>query len=274
MTIDSHQHFWQYKSDKQVWISEDMNQIRRDFLPADLEKIYETNKVDGCIAVQADESWNETEFLLDLANKNDFIRGVVGWIDLKSKNLEDQLHNARKHIKLKGFRSVIQGKPDDAYFTNKSFKEGLKVLGRFNFKFDVLVYHDQLPAANKFMDQFPDQHFILDHAGKPAIRAKEIKKWKEQVKIMSRNPLIYCKLSGLITEAEWKNWRYDDIKPYLEIAAEYFTTSRICFGSDWPVCLVAGTYEEVIGIMKKFLEQVNSEEKEKVMGINALQFYQ
>ncbi len=274
MTIDAHQHFWKYNAVKHSWITDEMKVIQKDFLPADLQKIYTANKVDGCIAVQADESDDETLFLLDLAEKNDFIKGVAGWVDVKAVNLDEQLHAARKNIKLKGFRSIIQGRPDDLYFTNLAFRNGMKLIGRYGFRFDILVYYDQMASANKFMDQYPDQHFILDHLGKPAIKHKEIKKWKEQIRIMAQHPLTYCKLSGLITEADWKQWQYDDLAPYLEIAAEYFGVSRLCFGSDWPVCLLAGNYGEVMGILTKFLGQVNDEERKQVMGLNALAFYQ
>ena len=274
MRIDSHQHFWKFDPVRDSWINDDMEKIRRDFLPNDLLVEISKANVEGTIAVQADESETETRFLLELAAENEFIKGVVGWVDLKNELVDLQLHEWKKYPKLKGFRSIIQGRPDDFYFKNKAFQQGMRCLARHRFTYDLLVYHDQLPAAIQFMEKFPDQAFILDHLGKPAIKAGEIKKWKENIRIMAQHPRTFCKLSGLATEADWKKWRYEDLSPYLEIAGEYFGVERLCFGSDWPVCLVAGKYGEISGILTRFLEQVAPDDREKVWGNNAANFYQ
>jgi L-fuconolactonase len=237
-------------------------------------KIYSTNKVDGCVAVQADQSAGETEFLLELARKHSFIRGVVGWIDPCSKNFLDQMQVYEKIQHLKGFRNIIQGEPDEKYFTNKDFIEGFSYLQNSRFTYDVLVYHHQLPAAINFTELFPDQKFILDHCGKPDIKGRSIKNWKRDIRILSGNPNMYCKLSGLVTEADWRNWTYQEISPYLEIVAEYFGTERICFGSDWPVCLLAGKYEMILELISKFLQQVSEKEREQIFSGNTINFYQ
>lgn len=251
-----------------------MKDIQRDFLPEDLLSEINAQKIDGTIAVQAAESETETRFLLELAEENNFIKGVVGWVDLKDEMLEAHLQEWKKFPKLKGFRTVTQGKPDDLYFKNKFFQKGIRHLTAHRFTYDLLVYHDQLPAAIQFTERFPDQAFILDHIGKPAIIAGEIKRWKENIRVLSQHPRTFCKLSGLVTEANWKKWRYEDLSPYLEIAGEYFGADRLCFGSDWPVCLLSGSYSEITEIITRFLKQLDPGEREKIWGANAANFYQ
>ena len=274
MRLDSHQHFWKFDPVRDAWITADMQVIQRDFLPADLLIEINAQKIDGTIAVQADESETETRFLLEQAEENDFIKGVVGWIDLKHEMLDIQLQEWKKFPKLKGFRTITQGKPDDQYFKNKSFQQGIRQLTANRFTYDLLIYHDQFPAAIQFTERFPDQAFMLDHLGKPAITAGEIKRWKEHIRVLSQHPRTFCKLSGLITEADWKKWRYEDLSPYLEIAGEYFGVDRLCFGSDWPVCLLAGSYGKVAEIVTRFLQQLEPADRNKIWGTNAANFYQ
>jgi L-fuconolactonase len=273
MIIDAHQHFWKYNPVRDAWITEDMQVIRRDFLPEDLQPTLEKEQVAGTVAVQADESEQETEWLLELAGRHDFMKGVVGWTDLKAPDLPDVLRRYQAYPKLKGFRAITQGKPGDQYFSNKDFIRGVRSLQSHGYSYDLLIYHDQFPEAIRFTDKCPDQSFMLDHFGKPAIIARDMKKWKEHIRILSANPNVYCKISGMVTEADWQTWRYEDIAPYLEIAGEYFGVHRLCFGSDWPVCLLAGTYSQVSGILHRFLEQVRSEERAAVWGGNAVEFY-
>jgi L-fuconolactonase len=274
LRIDAHQHFWKFDPVRDSWITDDMKDIQRDFLPADLLNEINAQKIDGTIAVQAAESETETRFLLELAEENNFIKGVVGWIDLKNELLDSQLQEWKKFPKLKGFRAITQGKPDDLYFKNKSFQKGIRHLTEHRFTYDLLVYQEQLPAAIQFTERFPDQAFILDHIGKPAIIAGEIKKWKENIRVLSQHPRTFCKLSGLVTEANWKKWRYEDLSPYLEIAGEYFGTDRLCFGSDWPVCLLAGSYSKITEILTRFLKQLDQVDRDKIWGANAANFYQ
>lgn len=272
-TIDAHVHFWNYDPVRDGWITEEMSTIRRNFTPADARKVFKENDVAGCVAVQADQSDQETGFLLQLAQENDFIKGVVGWIDFHADQLEEQLHSHQKEPLLKGYRHILQGQPDEAYFNNKAFMRFISLLAPLGFTYDVLIYHDQLPQAIRFTEKYPDQRFILDHIAKPAIRHKAWKQWKIDMKELSRNPNMFCKLSGMIMEADWKQWQYQDLTPYIEIAAEYFGTDRLCFGSDWPVALVAGSYGEVVQVVRQFLAQVPKEEREKVMAGNTATFY-
>ena len=273
MKIDSHQHFWNYDPIMHGWIDDSMQTIRKDFLPIDLAKEMAKNSIDGCIAVQVDETEAENDFLLNLADENEFIKGVVGWMNLKTTTAEEEMPYWKKHKKLKGFRCIIQGKPDELYLKNDLFISQVKKLATYEFTYDLLVYHDQLSSLIRFVEKLPENKMILDHLGKPDIKNREIKYWKENIKILAQHPGIFCKLSGLITEANHNNWSYDDLIPYLEIVSEEFGIDRICFGSDWPVCLVAGTYSEVVGVIEKFSSQLNNEEKEKLFAVNTMNFY-
>jgi L-fuconolactonase len=250
-----------------------MQVIRRDFLPADLAPELANAGIEGCVAVQADETEDETRFLLELADEHEFIRAVVGWVDFKAPDISDRLAQWRERPLLKGFRSIMQGQPDEKYLTNRTFIEGINKLAGTGFTYDLLVYHDQLPSLIRFTERYPDQPFILDHIAKPDITNGRIKPWKEHMKTLAQHPGIYCKLSGMITEADWKHWRYEDLAPYLEIAGECFGTDRLCFGTDWPVCLLAGGYQTVKGIMDRFLGQVTEAERENIWGNNACKFY-
>lgn len=272
--IDAHQHFWIFDPIRDSWITNEMSVIRKNFLPEDLIPVYNENKIDGCVAVQADQSMKETNFLLELAAKNDFIKGVVGWVDLKSPDLESKIATLTQHNKLKGFRAIMQGQPDDLYLTNNLFMSGVKKLSAYNLTYDLLVYHHQLDSLVRFTDKIPDQKFILDHLGKPDIKNKNIQKWKLGIKNLAKNPNIYCKISGMVTEADWNQWTIDDMIPYLEIVGEFFGTERLCFGSDWPVCLVASDYKKMLDIVEKFIAQLNDESKEKVLSGNCTNFYQ
>jgi L-fuconolactonase len=273
MIIDAHQHFWVYDPVNYGWINDEMKLIRRDFGPDHLKPVYDKNGVSGCVAVQAEESNTETLRLLAHAGKHDFIKGVVGWTDLTVPTLEDDLRAWKTYSKLRGFRAVMQGSPDDRYLLNRDFQSGVRRLKEFGFTYDVLIYHDQMTSTARFLEKCPDQPMILDHIAKPAIRDGEIRKWREHMKLLASFPNLLCKLSGIITEARWDRWNYNMLYPYLETAAEYFGTDRLCFGSDWPVCLVAGKYEEVLGIVTKFLEQVSPAERDKVLSGNATTFY-
>jgi L-fuconolactonase len=273
MRIDAHQHFWQYDPDRHRWINDEMSAIRRDFFPGDLATILKTLQIDGTIAVQADETVVETTFLLDLAAKNDFIKAVVGWTDLHSLELEKTLYNFKGIEKLAGFRCVMQGAPDEKYLRNVLFANNLKKLAEHGYTYDLLVYHNQLPALISMTEKLPDNQLILDHIGKPDIRNNQFQTWKEQIKILAKHPGIYCKLSGMVTEADYSKWTYDDLLPYLETSAEYFGIDRICFGSDWPVCLVAGSYNKVYEVIEKFVHQLSKSDQEKIFGLNTLQFY-
>ena len=273
MRIDAHQHFWHYDPIRHDWIDESMKVIRKSFLPNDLSIEMKKNVIDGTIAVQVDETEEENYFLHKLAEENEFIKGIVGWMNLNSPTAEEQMQHWKKYPKIKGFRCIMQGKPDELYLKNDLFISQLKKLASYEFTYDLLVYHDQLLSLIRFVEKLPDNKMILDHLGKPDIKNREIKTWRENIKILAQHPGTYCKLSGLVTEANHNNWNYDELMPYLEIASEAFGIDRICFGSDWPVCLVAGSYTEVVGVIEQFSSQLNKEEKGKLFGANTMKFY-
>lgn len=273
MRIDAHQHFWKYDPLRHSWINDAMATIRKDFMPEDLIKELSSTGMDGSIVVQVDETEEENNFMLSLADKHDFIKGIVGWVDLKSVDAEEMISRHSKHKKIVGYRCILQGKEDKEYLTNPEFIAGVKKLASHNKTYDLLVYHNQLPSLIRFTDQLPDNDMILDHIAKPDIKQQRIKEWADQMRILAQHPRIYCKLSGMVTEADFRNWTYDDIMPYMEVAVNAFGTDRICFGTDWPVCLVAGTYKQVYDVVDRFMSGCTEEEKDKIMGRNAVQFY-
>ena len=273
MRIDAHQHFWKYAPTTHGWINDEMAVIRRDFLPNDLEPILSKHSIDGTVAVQADESIHETEFLLSLSEKHAFIKAVIGWIDLRSPQIHDQLAYFKKFRKLVGFRCIMQGQPDEAYLNNEIFIKNVVLLKDFDYTYDLLVYHHQLPSLLKFIEKIPENRLILDHIGKPDIKAKNYSKWKENIFELAQHPGIYCKLSGMITEANYSTWKYDDIVPYMDAVGEAFGAERICFGSDWPVCLVAGNYDKMIGVVEKWASQLNEKDYNQLFGLNTSRFY-
>ncbi|MDN5211833.1 amidohydrolase family protein [Fulvivirgaceae bacterium BMA12] len=273
MIIDSHQHFWKYDPQKHSWINDKMSRLKQDFLPTHLQKEFNANGVSGCIAVQADQSEAETEFLLSLADQNSFIKGVVGWVDLRSEQVEERLSHFAKFPKLVGFRHVVQDEPDNNFVLREEFKRGVSLLSRYGLTYDILIYPTQMPAANKIVEAFPDQKFVIDHLAKPYIKKGTIEPWKTELKSLAAKDNVYCKVSGMVTEADWQNWQYDDFVPYLDATFEFFGADRIMFGSDWPVCLLAGEYSEVKSIIEKYIAALSEDEKSKIMGRTAQVFY-
>ncbi len=273
MKIDAHQHFWKYNPLTQGWISDEMSILRRDFSPHELKKEIELNGIDGTIAVQAEENYEENNFLNKLAEENDYIIGIVGWLDLLDQRAEEKMQALKSIQTLVGFRTITQGAPDEKYLSNKLYIQNVGLLAKYDYTYDLLVHHTQLQSLIRFTEKLPNNKFIIDHLGKPDIKHQHINEWKSDIKTLSSNPNIYCKLSGMTTEADHKNWTYSTLLPYMEIAAEYFGTSRLCFGSDWPVCLVAGSYEKTLAVVEQFCSQLNTEEKNKIFGENTKEFY-
>ncbi|TLV03629.1 amidohydrolase family protein [Dyadobacter luticola] len=272
MIIDSHQHFWIFDEGRDAWITPEMAAIRKNFLPEDLEPVLKSNGVDGCVAVQASESDAETEFLLQLAEANDFIKGVVGWVDLRSPDLYAKLEKYSQFEKLKGFRHVVQGQPE-GFLLQPDFMKGVGQLVAFDFTYDILIYPNQLKEAFNFAVRLPNVQFVLDHIAKPPIKQKEIVTWTNDMRLLAELPNVKCKVSGMVTEADWQEWERADFKPYLDVVFETFGTDRLMFGSDWPVCLVAAQYEGVKGILTDYLSMFSDSEVKKVMGENAAEFY-
>lgn len=270
--IDSHQHFWKFDPIRDSWIDDSMLKIQKDFLPEDLSPLLSENKFSGCVAVQASQSEEETNFLLDLASKNDFIKGIVGWVDLRDENISERLNHFSKYEKLKGFRHVIQGEPDDFMF-GAAFRNGIAALKEFNFTYDILIFHRQLPAALDVVKSFPDQAFVIDHIAKPDIKSGDIASWKEGIEKISKFQNVSCKISGMVTEADWNTWKPSDLKPYLDVIFENFSADKLMFGSDWPVCNVASDYREIVKILEDYISKFSTEDQNKIWSGNAKAFY-
>lgn len=272
MRIDSHQHFWKYDPKRQEWITQEMKAIRKNFLPEDLSPLLSEHSMDGCIAVQADESIRETAFLCDLAAEYDFIKGVVGWVDLGADDLDGQLDQFANQSKLKGYREVLQSKNED-YMLRPEFIRGISKLGKRGYSYDILVFANQLEATFHFVKKAPEQLFVIDHLAKPNVKLGIWREWKKEMSLLAERDYMYCKLSGLITEADWKNWTKESLQVYLDTSLELFGPKRLMFGSDWPVCLVAGQYSQVIEIIEEFISSLSPSEKAQIMGKTAAEFY-
>ena len=273
MTIDSHQHFWNYEPVKHEWIDESMAVIRKDFTPSDLKLVYDQNNIDGCVAVQADQTLEETDFLLDLASSNDFIKGVVGWADLRSENIENTLASYQDQDKLKGFRHVVQGEADHNFLLRPNFTRGISLLEKYNYKYDILIFPHQLGATLEFVKKFPNQKFVIDHIAKPYIKDGFFDGWAAMIKEVANYENVSCKLSGMITEADFNTWTEQQIHPYMEVVLDSFGSKRTMYGSDWPVCLVAGNYTRVKNLTTEFIAKLSTTEQKAIMGDNAIQFY-
>lgn len=270
--IDSHQHFWKFDPVRDSWIDETMQKIKKDFLPQDLLPLLTENNFAGCVAVQADQSEEQTNFLFDLSQKNDFIKGVVGWVDLLDKNVAERLEHFSKNEKLKGFRHVVQAEVDDFMF-RKDFRNGISELKPFDYTYDILIFQNQLPAAIDLVNSFPDQAFILDHIAKPAIKSGDILSWKKNIKEIAQADNMLCKISGMVTEADWHTWSAEDLKPYLDVIFENFSTEKIVFGSDWPVCNLAAAYGKVVKTIENYISELTATEQDQIWFQNAAAFY-
>jgi L-fuconolactonase len=271
--IDAHQHFWKFDPLKENWITEEMRILRKDFLPTDAEIVFKQYDINGSVAVQADSSENETHFLLELANYYPFIRGVVGWIDLQSVGLEERLNYYQKFSLLKGFRHVLQSEKQRDIMLNPVFKKGIGLLNKYGYSFDLLILQDQIGFAEKLASAFPDQRFVIDHMAKPSIKNGMIAEWRTAMKKFAPMQNVYCKISGMVTEADFEFWDKDDFHPYINAVLETFGTKRVMFGSDWPVCLQAGSYDEVKQIAADYFDSFSHSEQSDFFGSNAISFY-
>ena len=272
MNVDAHQHFWRYDPVELDWIDDARALLRRDFLPEDLVPLLRVNGIDACVAVEARASVAETEFLLAQAERHAIVSAVVGWADLRAPGIEPELERLREHRKLAGFRHNAQFEADD-FLVSPEFMRGIAALERFGFSYDLLVFPPQLPAAIALARAFPAQRFVLDHIGKPEIRARRLEPWATHVRELARLPNVSCKLSGLVTEAYWTRWQPADFRPYLDVILEAFGPSRLMFGSDWPVCLVATTYARGLGLVRDSIAELSASEQAAILGGNAIEFY-
>ncbi len=273
MKIDSHQHFWEFdKVLDKTWINDDMSVLRQDFSPEAIYPLMQKNGIEGCVAVQADQSEEETRYLLGLADKYSFIKGVVGWVDFKADNIKERLNYFSLFKKLKGFRHIVQAEKQEDFLLREDFCRGISLLKQYNFTYDILIYPEHLKYALQFVEKFPDHKFVIDHLAKPFIKAQIVKGWKEELELFAKHKNVFCKIAGLVTEADWDNWKLSDFTSYLSITLDIFGTDRVMFGSDWPVCLPSASYDQVCEVVEKNTSFLHAREKEKLWGSNCARF--
>jgi L-fuconolactonase len=273
MRIDAHQHFWNFNSHEYSWMTDNMEGLKRDYLPGDLLPLLHQAGFEGCISVQARQTLEESAWLLELANAHSFIRGVVGWVDLCSPELPAQLSRFSRQSKLVGVRHVVHDEPDDDFMLRAEFRRGIAQLGDFGLTYDLLLYPKHLPAAADLVLEFPRQPFVLDHIAKPAIRGGAVSPWCDDLRRLADRPNVFCKLSGLVTEARWKQWRPEDFHIYLNIASEAFGSERLMIGSDWPVCTLSGDYGATMGIVTGYIQKFSEQQRDAILGGNCARFY-
>jgi L-fuconolactonase len=271
--IDAHQHFWVFDPVRDSWISEDMAVLRKDFLPADLQPLLQEAGIEGCVAVQADQSEAETAFLLQMAKEYSFIKGVVGWVDLQAEDIEDRLDEYHPFPLVKGFRHILQGETDRALMLKPAFRRGLAALAERGFTYDLLIFPDQLGFSKKLVAAFPYQKFVVDHLAKPGIKNGALEEWTRGIQELAMHSNVYCKVSGLVTEADWNHWKLTDFAQVLDSVVAAFGTRRLIYGSDWPVCLLAGSYRDVLGIVQDYFSSFSKDEQDLFFGGNAIEFY-
>src|SRR6266567_328466 len=266
MRIDAHQHFWRYNADEYGWIDDSMLCLRRDFLPADVKPELERAGFDAAIAVQARQTVEETKWLLELAEASPVIAGVVGWVDLRSPDVRSQLEELARNPKLLGVRHIVQSEPDDRFLLQPEFLRGIRALEEFDLTYDILIYARHLPVAAEFAGQFPRQRFVLDHLAKPLIKSGNLHPWSFGIRELAQFPNVACKLSGLVTEADWRTWKPEHVAPYLEVALECFGPERLMIGSDWPVCTVAASYYQVMSLVIDYLSRYPNHVQNAILG--------
>lgn len=271
--IDAHQHFWKYHPSEYGWIDENMPVLKKDFLPDELQSHLKANGFDGSIAVQARQNYEENEFLFELANEYPFIKGVVGWVDLQANDVEEKLDDLSQNPTLCGIRHLVQDEPDDRFLLKDKFMRGVGRLKKYDLCYDILIFPRHLQIAEEFVRQFPDQKFVIDHISKPDIKKQVIEPWRSDIRRIARYPNVSCKLSGMVTEANWQEWSIEDFYPYLDVVLEAFGSDRLMIGSDWPVCKLAGEYDDVIGIVNDYVSQLSVDEQNGIQGDNAVRFY-
>ncbi len=273
MRLDTHQHFWHYNPAQHVWMTDGMESLRRDYLPDDLAPLLSEAGFDGTIAVQARQLVEETEWLLSLAERHAFIRGVVGWVDLRSPLLAEQLDRFGRHPRLVGVRHVVHDEPDDEFVLGADFRLGIAALADYDLAYDLLLYPRHLPVALALVKEFPQQRFVVDHLAKPAIRDGLMQPWRDDLMRLADQPNVWCKLSGMVTEATWRCWRPEDFHPYLEATFGAFGADRLMIGSDWPVCTLSGEYAPTMAIVSDYVSALKPEAQAGVLGGNGARFY-
>ena len=273
MRIDAHQHFWRYDPREYEWIDDSMARLRRDFLPEGLKPELERAGFQGCVAVQARQTLEETRWLLELASATPFVLGVVGWVDLQSPEVRSQLETFARNPKLVGIRHIVQGEPDDRFLLRPEFLRGISVLEEFDLAYDILIYTRHLPVAAEFVRHFPGQRFVLDHLAKPPIKSGSLQPWARGIRELAAFPNVLCKLSGLVTEADWDSWKPEHLVPYIDTAFDCFGPDRLMIGSDWPVCTVVASYAQVMDVVHGYFSQQSAQVHAAILGENARRFW-
>lgn len=271
--IDSHHHLWKYSRADYPWMSEGMESIRRDFLVPELSRAMQTAKIDGVVTVQARQSLLETDWLLELACRHDFMRGVVGWVPLADPAVASHLEKYWHNPKLKGVRHVLQDEPNDFYVLRDDFNRGVSQLEDLGLSYDILIFERHLPQTIEFVDRHPTQMFVLDHIAKPKIKSQVLSPWREHMRELARRENVYCKLSGMVTEADWNTWTENDLRPYMETVLEFFGPRRLMFGSDWPVSLLACPYEKWVEVVERSTASFSVSERDRLFGGTAKEAY-
>lgn len=271
--IDAHHHLWKYSLEEYPWMLDGMDAIRRDFLIEELNEVRRQARINGVVTVQARQTMAETDWLLDLASRHEFMRAVVGWVPLIDPDVGLLLERYSNHPKLRAVRHVLHDEADDCYMLREDFNKGISLLKDFGLCYDILIFERHLPQTMKFVDRHPKQVFILDHSAKPRIRDYALSPWREQIRELAKRENVYCKLSGLVTEASWSNWTEADLQPYIEIVLDHFEAKRVMFGSDWPVSLVACSYRKWVDIVTRAVSKLSPTEQDSVFGETAKQAY-
>lgn len=271
--IDAHHHLWRYTSKEYGWIDESMVELQRNFLPLDLMAEIAAAGIDGTVAVQARQTLEETRWLLDQADGCTAIRGVVGWAPIAGEDFPEVMEEFADRPKLKGLRHVIQGERDENFILREDFNSGIRALEGSGLVYDILIYERQLPQTVEFVDKHPEQVFVLDHMAKPLIASGQRELWAERMRELGKRENVWCKVSGLVTEADWKQWRLEDLRPYLDAVVEVFGVARLMAGSDWPVCLVASGYSRWFAVLQEYFSRFSEAEQDAVFGGTAMQVY-
>jgi L-fuconolactonase len=273
MKIDSHHHFWKYDPVEYGWIDDSMCTIRRDFLPEHLRSELAATHIDGVVSVQARQSLAETQWLLEYASQYDFIKGVVGWVELVSPKVGAQLERCAANGKFKSVRHVVQGEPDD-FILRDDFNRGICELKRFGLAYDILIFERHLPQTIKFVDKHQNQLFVLDHIAKPRIKENVLEPWRKNIRELARRKNVFCKVSGMATEADYQKWTEDQLRPYFDTVLESFGPNRLMFGSDWPVCVLACRYERWHETVRGWAGQLSNAERDRIFGGTAIEAYE
>ncbi|MET0462961.1 MAG: amidohydrolase family protein [Chitinophagaceae bacterium] len=273
LKIDAHNHFWKFDPLRDSWITPAMEVIRRDFLPGEFHETLLHHGFDGCVVVQSDQTEQENEFQLNHAAQNSFIKAVVGWVDLRDADVESRLEYYTSFSLLKGFRHILQGETDRSLMLRPSFKNGIRLLRKYGFTYDILIFPDQLKFAKELVQEFPYQKFVIDHIAKPSIKTKEDGSWHDDIRAIAKHENVFCKISGMVTEADWHHWKKEDFHPYIDTVVEAFGPKRIMYGSDWPVCQVAATYTDMLTIVQEYFSEFSMDEQAAFFGGNACTFY-